>query len=914
MEEEKLKYYKLARYPVHEVLMEGQIASAGAHQAKLLEKFKKNKKYIKHQYLALKFVFGFLFIVLPIFPLIIFLQSADYINQGTHTISTIFFVSSLSLTIFFGMTILYMLMLGMVSISSFMSGNAFKWLQTLPFSKKSLKKLGLMTIFRTLDIPLIILIVGFPIITFIATQNIITFLISIPASIVSVVFSFSILVIVGEKMSYLFSESKTKSKRATLVRTITMIGYFIMMFTTGLIFSMGINAVEGLFDIFSATEPPFVLILILSLIPFLFAPAFLVSLPTLQFQVHPILILTTITGFALNIIFTWVLFKTAQKALHSAISTEIKTEKIEEREIKFEVLSTSPIKAYIRKDLVSSTRDIQSFMFVFFPLFYPLILIFSMIGMFNELTFSTEVIVIVWFVLLLLYVIIPIMLVVGFFNIEESGSSTSASLPIIPRDQAKAKLILMLSIQGASLIITSIILTILINSFMIVLLLLVSLPIAWTFLILMFLMKIKLFGQMKYKYVIEEIDKKNKPLKWVAMISSEIGLFLTILITGVILLFMYDIVILLIVLGAIGLLGLAILIFAFIRMFPRIERMSYYKTGGFLREHPNITTLVLLILYFIFLYLSNFVVYLLLLLNPGLPSIWINFIIFFISVGFLILLWQIIVPFGLKLPNGKQDFVEYSRSIRLSNVKPLWRNIMIGLGAIVMYGFSTVLMGEILGDYIFVPNLYLLGLNWFLFVLMLIPGIWEEISFRGVILQLELKKYSYTTVILLNGIIFGLFHFVNVIFGQNLLSTIYQVIFAVSMGISFTYMVIKTKSLLPSIITHYLINSLGQIFLTTIITDEVNRALFLIFAVGVLPMILTLIIVKLLVNDDQKHLKRVFYGLWFIAVVLLWLLFMMFDGPIDLILFNGPLSLLIITIITIIVGPILIEIFIKKDI
>ena len=295
MEEEKLKYYKLARYPVHEVLMEGQIASAGAHQAKLLEKFKKNKKYIKHQYLALKFVFGFLFIVLPIFPLIIFLQSADYINQGTHTISTIFFVSSLSLTIFFGMTILYMLMLGMVSISSFMSGNAFKWLQTLPFSKKSLKKLGLMTIFRTLDIPLIILIVGFPIITFIATQNIITFLISIPASIVSVVFSFSILVIVVENMSYLFSESKTKSKRATLVRTITMIGYFIMMFTTGLIFSMGINAVEGLFDIFSATEPPFVLILILSLIPFLFAPAFLVSLPTLQFQVHPILILTTIT-------------------------------------------------------------------------------------------------------------------------------------------------------------------------------------------------------------------------------------------------------------------------------------------------------------------------------------------------------------------------------------------------------------------------------------------------------------------------------------------------------------------------------------------------------------------------------------------------------------------------------------------
>ncbi|MFX1324261.1 MAG: hypothetical protein ACFE8N_04845, partial [Promethearchaeota archaeon] len=341
IEEPKRKYYKLAKYAVLEILMEGQIASAGAHQAKLFEKFKKNKKYIKNQHIALKIVFGFLFIVLPVFPLMIFLQSSDYINQGSHSINTVLFVSSLSLTIFFGMIVLYMLMLGMITTSSFMSGNAFKWLQTLPLSKPSLKKLGLMTIFRTLDIPLIILIAGFPVITLIATQDIITFLISIPVSIISVIFGFSILVIVGEKMSFLFSESKSKSKNATLVRTITMVGYFVLMFTTGFIFSMGINTVEGLFDTFSTRDPPFGLIMILSLIPFLFAPAFLVSLTRLQFQAHPLLILTTITGLVLNIIITWVLFKRAQGALHSAISSEIKTEKVVERKIEFEVVSTS---------------------------------------------------------------------------------------------------------------------------------------------------------------------------------------------------------------------------------------------------------------------------------------------------------------------------------------------------------------------------------------------------------------------------------------------------------------------------------------------------------------------------------------------------------------------------------------------
>jgi membrane protease YdiL (CAAX protease family) len=862
MDQEKLKYYKLARYPVYEILMEGQIASAGAHQAKLLEKFKKNNKYIKHQYLALKFVYAFLFIVLPIFPLFIFLESADFISHGTYAINTIFFVSSISLMFFFGMTVLYMLMLGMVSTSSFMSGNSFKWLQTLPFSKENLKRIGLMTIFRNLDIPLIILIAGFPVITLIATQDIIMFLISLPVSIVNVIFSFSILVMVGEKMSYIFSESKTKSKRANLVRTITMLGYFIMMFTTGILFGMGINAVESLFNIFSTTEPEFVLILILSLVPFLFAPAFLVSLANVQFQVHPILILTTLTGFALSIMITWVLFKTAQRALHSAISTEIKTEGEERREVEFEVLSTSPITAYIRKDLVSSTRDIQSFMFVFFPIFYPLILIFSMIGLFNELIFSPEVIMIVWSVLLLFYLIIPIMLVVGFFNIEESGSSTVASLPIIPRDQAKSKLILMLSIQGISLILAAMILTILINSVIVLMLLLVSLPIAWTFLLLMFVLKVKFFGQMKYKYVIEEVNKRNKPLKWIAMLLSDFALYFVIVVTGTILLLMFDIVIVLIVLGVIGLVGLSIMVFSFTRMFPKVEKMREYKTGGFLREHVNISTIVLLILYFIFLaVLPNFILGILILLMPFLlylPNIWPLLINFFVVVAFLILLWQITVPLGLKLPNGKQTFKEHSFSIGLTRVKPLWRNLLVGIGSFAIFGISALVIGYLLlGDYNFYPQIIFSGYSWFVFfIMMLIPGIWEEISFRGVILNLQLRKYSKTTVVFLNGLLFGLYHFVNMLLGQPFFPTLIQVIFASCIGIAFAYIYLRTNSLLPSIILHYLINAIGSLFQSFIFPNEIIEFLFGILGLGVVPMILIVLFVSGITRKNADIISR----------------------------------------------------------
>ena len=38
-------------------------------------------------------------------------------------------------------------------------------------------------------------------------------------------------------------------------------------------------------------------------------------------------------------------------------------------------------------------------------------------------------------------------------------------------------------------------------------------------------------------------------------------------------------------------------------MFPKVEKMAVYKTGGFLREHVNVGTLVILILSFIIMFL-----------------------------------------------------------------------------------------------------------------------------------------------------------------------------------------------------------------------------------------------------------------------------------------------------------------------
>jgi len=289
-------------------------------------------------------------------------------------------------------------------------------------------------------------------------------------------------------------------------------------------------------------------------------------------------------------------------------------------------------------------------------------------------------------------------------------------------------------------------------------------------------------------------------------------------------------------------------------MFPKVEKMATYKTGGFLRDHNNVAIVVVIIIYIVFLFLPILIggLFLPLVSSSTFGLLIVNFIINF---GVLALLWLIVVPLGLKLPK-KEDFRNYSQTIGLSSVKPLWRNLLIGIGTIAIYGLSTSLLATILGIWIFDLNILfgeptIFNFGWFFFIFALIPGIWEEVAFRGVILNLQLKKYSQTTSIILNGILFGLFHFVNLLFGNNLYATSMQVIYASCLGIAFSYMYVKTKSLIPSIVAHYLIDSIGILFSTVFTLNVITSTIYSIVGVGIIPMIFIIILVKITVRNKK---------------------------------------------------------------
>ncbi|MHA1489312.1 MAG: CPBP family glutamic-type intramembrane protease [Promethearchaeota archaeon] len=876
MEESKMKYYSLAKYLNREVFLESQLQSAGANQSRLLEKFEKKKNSLRNQTIAMKIIYAFLLAFISIIPLFTYLEIINGGGDTQFSTEIVFLASDLLFSLFFIISMLYTLLLGLMYVSSFMSGKIFEWLRTLPISRKNLKKLGFTTIFRGFDIPMITMVVFFPIIMLFITQNPLTFLICLITSFLNIIFSFSILIIVGERVSRVFNNMDIKSKKAKIAQIITMLGYFIVAFGTGFVLQFAIRAIEDLIYQFANYEHILSLNIILNLIPYPFAPSSLISASLLLGQVPLELVISSLIGYGLFILLTWGVYKVALSSLRSIIAGDINGKKarattvIPVEKIQVEIKTISPIKSYIRKDLTLASRDFQTLMFFIMPVLMPIIMILSMNLPIQKEVSSPQSIMILWAIVLVFCIFIPSMLVVGFLNLEESGATTIASLPIVPRDQAKAKLIMMSVIQSLSFIVIAILLTAITSSILVLGIFLVSLPIAWIFLFLMFEMKIRFFGKMKFKYTIDELYKENKIKKWLLIYAIQFGLYFLILIVSFTLFNTVGMESTILVLLIMGLVGVTCVIYTFAKMFPKVINMHEYETGGALRKNPLLGIVVLAILYIavpqiIVIPLVLPIVFLL--ENISLPFIFLMLIDFFLSFLSLLVLWFIIVPFGLKLPNGKESFREFAKTIRLSTVQPLGRNILLGIFYTAIFCGCALCGALFLGEYVFdlslilgtpTPENYygLLTRGWILFVNMLIPGIWEEIAFRGVILTLLLKKYSKKKAIIIDGVAFGLFHLTNIIFlpGVDPYVVMMQAIYAGLMGISLAYMYVATESLLPCIIAHYLIDVFAGLFANVVIVDPIVASVYLIVFFGIIPAIFNILLVKF-IKQRKKPIK-----------------------------------------------------------
>jgi membrane protease YdiL (CAAX protease family) len=216
-----------------------------------------------------------------------------------------------------------------------------------------------------------------------------------------------------------------------------------------------------------------------------------------------------------------------------------------------------------------------------------------------------------------------------------------------------------------------------------------------------------------------------------------------------------------------------------------------------------------------------------------------------------LLLLFIVVPFGLGFPTRSNPYATYLSEIRLTQVQPLLRLILLGMTCSVIFillqASGTLIFRLSQGldiDPVFIKYSFPLsaefqpGYPGWLFAL---PSIFEEVQFRGVILALFLRYYTRPKAILFSALGFGAIHSLNILTGRDPVWVAGQVMWAAILGLFYGYVTLKTNSLLPAMLVHYLSN-LTIYPMTAYLQNNASIPVQVLFGVtltfGIVPVIL----------------------------------------------------------------------------
>ena len=115
---------------------------------------------------------------------------------------------------------------------------------------------------------------------------------------------------------------------------------------------------------------------------------------------------------------------------------------------------------------------------------------------------------------------------------------------------------------------------------------------------------------------------------------------------------------------------------------------------------------------------------------------------------------------------------------------------------------------------------------------MLFVGFLEEIIFRGFLFK-AMAKDNLKAAVIVSSLTFGIGHIINLLNGAEIVSTLCQIVGAVGFGFMCVMIFIKSKSLLPCIITHSVFNMLSVFTAETdMITDIIVSVVIVVITGG----------------------------------------------------------------------------------
>jgi len=137
-------------------------------------------------------------------------------------------------------------------------------------------------------------------------------------------------------------------------------------------------------------------------------------------------------------------------------------------------------------------------------------------------------------------------------------------------------------------------------------------------------------------------------------------------------------------------------------------------------------------------------------------------------------------------------------------------------------------------------------------VCMLCVGFLEEVIFRGLLFK-AIAKDNIKSAIVISSVTFGVGHIINLVNGSGMdpLNNLCQIVFAIAVGFMLVTIFYRGGSLLPCILVHSAINTLGTFANDTSLTMEMQLLhLAVLIAVTV---VYTLILTRTLPQSQWEH-------------------------------------------------------------
>ncbi|MFW9772309.1 MAG: hypothetical protein ACFFEO_09110 [Candidatus Thorarchaeota archaeon] len=649
MKANKISKYAVAKNISYEIIIEEQLQLKSEATSTILEKYKKKRISLKLKFISYKIINAIIFILLPLFPILSFLDSTSSLTNAGADVQIIMFIQSLVLQTFIIVQFFDFFLMGVFNLINIMSGEIFDWFKTLPFSRKELKRLTLLTIFHNFDIPILANIFSFPIMILVVTQNFIVFLISLGCSVLNVLFSITILIILGEKIGNVIRLKNKSMRKSLFLQILNVFSYAIIIFGTifaiQLILSSMISFIIASADLYYSP----LYNLILSSIPFPFSPVYsiiyFINFPEMVINLW----LSPLIGMVLYAILIYFFFSKAMKSIDNILSLTPKFNEsvLLNEDYILKVHKLSPFKAFLKKDLLIASRNLQTFMYFIMPLVMSFVFtIFFNISYAGQGALLGGDLFYNWLVIVGFGPIISGTIVYNILSIENTGKSIIGALPIVNRDQAKAKLVIMILIQFIATLTPTLIYILHPRFIYLLLTTFATLPFIFIFLISIFLFRVRLFGKKKSSYVFDEYAPGNKLSKWIIIFFIQYSIYLLLVSIVYFLYFYFDIFILVINLVIICLILMIVLKGFFDKYFPKIifKKISEIRKSSKASKWPIIISLVVIIYYLISIFfLIDPTLFFFFSVNPQLFTG-----VFFVVVAILLLI------VSLKIPKKKQ--------------------------------------------------------------------------------------------------------------------------------------------------------------------------------------------------------------------------------------------------------------------